>query len=99
MSYAATFAAASDSVFQGRCLVACWRAAQDILGEPTSTPNYEVRRGWAVTVLQGRQRATPMQIAVQVLRNSVIAAAPGTATDGDIQFQVNSIIADLTAIG
>jgi hypothetical protein len=99
MSYAATYAAAADETFQGRCVVACWKAAQDILAEPTNTPNYEVRRGWAITVLQGTVRATPRQFAVQVLRNATIAANPAAATDGDIQFQVNSIISDLTAIG
>jgi hypothetical protein len=57
-----------------------------------------VRRGWAINILQGTQRATQKQIAVQVLRNVTIAANPASATDGDIQFQVNSVIAELVAI-
>ena len=99
MSYSAIFAAVQDPAFQGRCFVACWKAAQDILSEDPGTPNYEVRRGWAVSILQGTQRATPQQIAVQILRNPTIAQNPVAAQDGDLQFQVNSIIADLTAIG
>lgn len=99
MAYTDIFNAAADPVFQGRCMVACWNAAQDIIGESPATQNYEVRRGWAISILQGTQRATPRQIAVQVLRNVTIAANPTAALDGDIQFQVNSIIAELTAIG
>jgi len=99
MSYAARFTAATDVTFQGRCLVACWVAAQDILAEATNTPNYGERRGWATNILQGRQQASNQQIAVQVLRNATIAAAPATSPDADLQFQVNSIIADLVAIG
>ena len=99
MSYTAIYTASQDEAFQGRCLVACWKAAQDILAEDPGTPNYEVRRGWAVSILQGTQRASAQQIAVQVLRNATIAANPTTAVDGDLQFQINSIIPDLTAIG
>ena len=99
MSYDAIYAASKDEAFQGRCLVACWKAAQDILAEDPGTPNYEVRRGWAVNILQGTQRASAQQIAVQVLRNVTIAANPQAAVDGDLQFQINSIISDRTALG
>ena len=99
MSYAAIYTAATDPVFQGRCLVAAWKAAQDILAEATNTPNYGGRRGWATNVLQGQARITNQQLAVQVLRNASIAAGPTAAPDGDLQFQVNSTIADLVAIG
>jgi len=99
MSYAAIFTAATDPAFQGRCLVAAWRAAQDILAEPTNTPNYGGRRGWATNILQGQARITNQQLAVQVLRNTTIAANPTAALDDNLQFQVNSIIADLVAIG
>jgi hypothetical protein len=99
MSYAAIFAASNDEAFQGRCLVACWKAAQDILSEPRGTENYDVRRGWALNILAGTARITPQQLAVQVLRNPTIGQNPVAAQDGDLQFQVNSIISDLTAIG
>jgi len=99
MSYAARFTAATDVTFQGRCLVACWVAAQDILAEATNTPNYVNRRNWAVNILQGQTRISPRQIAIQVLRNASIAANPTASPDGDLQFQVNSIIDDLLAIG
>jgi hypothetical protein len=99
MSYAAIFAAASNEEFQGRCQVAMWRAAQDIIAEDRAAPNYEQRRGWAIAVLRGTLSLTPRQLAVQVLRNPTIAANPMSAQDGDLQFQVNSILADIIPIG
>jgi hypothetical protein len=99
MTYAAIYTAATDPVFQGRCLVAAWKAAQDILAEPTNTANYGGRRGWATNILQGTARITPQQLAVQVLRNATIAGNATAAADGDLQFQVNSIITDLVSIG
>jgi hypothetical protein len=99
MSYAAIFTAASDEAFQGRCLVATWTAAQNILNEDPGTQNYEQRRGWAFGVLAGTNRITAYQLAVQVLRNPTIAGNPTAASDSDIQFQVNSIIPDIIQIG
>jgi hypothetical protein len=99
MNYAAVFGAANDPVFQGRCVVATWKAAQDVLTESPGTPNYAVRRQWALNTLRGNTAITPRNLAVQVLRNATIAASPATATDNDLQFQVNSILADLIEIG
>ena len=99
MSYTTIFDAAENALFQKQCTVATWKAAQDILGEDPSTQNYGARRGWATNILQGFAKITPRQLAVQVLRNATIAANAASATDGDIQFQVNSIISDLVAIG
>lgn len=96
MSYADIYAAANDGPFQGRCQVAMWKAAQDISAEAPGTPE---RMDWATRILQDRANITPRQLAMQVLRNPTIAAAPASASDGDIQFQVNSVLPALLAIG
>lgn len=99
MAYADIFNAATDANWQGRCMVAMWKAAQDIVGEAPETQDHQRRKAWAINVLRDAAAITPKQLAMQVLRNSVIAANPGAASDGDLQFQVNSIIADLLTIG
>lgn len=99
MAYADIYNAATDANWQGRCQVALWKAAHDILAEDPGTPDHERRHDWAVSALRDQLTITPKQIAMQVLRNATIAANPGAATDSDIQFQVNSILGDLLTIG
>jgi hypothetical protein len=99
MSYSDIFTAANDVAFQGRCQVAAWVAAQNIAAEAPGTANHRARLDWAVRVLTDRANITPRQLAMQVLRNPTIAANPSTSVDGDLQFQVNSILDDLIAIG
>ena len=99
MAYADIYNAAVDANFQGRCQVAAWKAAQDILAEDPQTPDHERRHSWAVNVLRDATAITPKQLAMQVLRNATIAANPGASSDGDLQFQVNSIVGDLLTIG
>lgn len=98
MAYADIYNAANDALFQGRCQVAMWKAAQDIMAETTNAPEHTQRADWANRVLQDKAVITPRQLAMQVLRNGTIAASPGASTDGDIQFQVNSVVAALIAI-
>ena len=99
MSYLDTFNASKDSAFQGRCLVACWSAATDILTEDPLTPNHSDRKAWAVNMLRGQQKVSNEQLAIQVLRNSVIAAAPSTSSDSDLKFAVTTYLNDLIEIG
>ena len=99
MAYTDIYTAASDETFQGRCLVAAWVAAQSIIAEDPQTQDHQRRKAWAVNVLRDQVVITPKQLAMQVLRNTTIAANPGAATDADIQFQVNSVLADLLTIG
>lgn len=99
MAYIDIFTAASDANFVGRCQVAMWKAAQDIAAEATNTPNHAARLDWSTRVLHDKANITGRQLAMQVLRNTTIAAAPLSALDGDLQFQVNSIIPDLVLIG
>ena len=100
MAYADIYNAAVDTaIFQPRCMVAVWKAAHDILAEDPGTQDHQRRKAWAVNVLRDQVVITPKQLAMQVLRNATIAENPGAATDADIQFQVNSILADLLTIG
>lgn len=99
MNYLAIFNATIDPDFQARCQVAVWKAAQDIAAEAAGTPNHAARIDWATRVLHDRANVTPRQLAMQVLRNTTIAASPSAASDGDIQYQVNSIVDALIAVG
>jgi hypothetical protein len=99
MAYTDIYTAVDDATFQGRCQVAMWKAAQDIAAEAPSTQNHQARIDWATRVLQDRANISPRQLAMQVLRNPTIAGNPTESTDGDLQFQVNSVLDDLITIG
>lgn len=99
MSYADIYNAATDVLFQGRCQVAMWKAAHDIMAEDPQTQDHERRVSWAWYVLRDRAIISPKQLAMQVLRNATIAANPGASSDGDIQFQINSVLNALMDIG
>ena len=99
MTYSAIYTAATDPTFQGRCQVAMWSAAGDIINEATNTASHAQRLDWANRVLMDHANITARQLAMQVLRNTTIAANPTAALDSDLQFQVNSIVPSLIAIG
>ena len=93
------YSAAEDVTLQSRCLAATWKAAQDIMVEDPNEPNHQARKDWATNVLRDSTNITPRQLVMQVLRNPTIAEDPLAAPDGDLQFQINSIIASLVEIG
>lgn len=95
-TYEQIYIAANDAAFQGRCMVAMWHAANDIVND---TGKLKGHGDWANRVLQDKATVTPRQLAMQVLRNASIAANPVVASDDDIQFQVNSILPSLIALG
>ena len=100
MAYVDIWNAEQDKViFQPRCIVATQIAALNIINEPTNTPSHNLRLDWANKVMTGTLLITPAILAGLVLQNATIAANPGAALDSDIQFQVNSIIPQLMAIG
>lgn len=99
MSLQAVFEASGNTTFQGRCLAACWKAANDIIAESDQTPNHAARVEWALKILRDRQSITPRVLAMQVLRNATVAANPDAALDGDIEFVVASYLNDLILIG
>ena len=96
MAYADIYNAATDNLFQGRCMAALWARAQVVVNEDPRDP---VRFAWAQNVLKDKAAITPRQVAMQVLRNSTIAANPGQSPDGDIEFQIVQVLDDLIAIG
>ena len=99
MNYADIFSAANDKIFQGRCRVATWHAAQDIASESEEAASHQVRIDWAMRVLTDTTNITDRQLAMQVLRNPVIADSPTAAADADIQYQVNAVLADIIRVG
>lgn len=93
------FTAANDETFQGRCMAAAWQTAQNVIAE---VGGYDVRRqskDFALSLLRGQTQITAKQVAVQILRNSVIAANIAASTDTDILFQAQQIWKDLMSIG
>lgn len=99
MAYADIYNAAVDPAFQGRCLVALWAAALPLIAEDPATANHAARQAWAMNALRDKLAVTTKQIAIQVLRNSVIAGNPTGAADNDILYQINQVLDDLIAIG
>lgn len=99
MSYIAIFGTANDVEFQSRCKVAMWLAAQDIADEAEDTPDHATRVEWARRVLQDVVTIKPHVLAMQVLRNPQIATELSATPDDAIQFQVNSVINSIIAIG
>lgn len=99
MSYLSIFSAANDPTFQSRCRVATWMAAQDIAAEDPATQSHESRMDWSSRVLADKTNITDRQLAMQVLRNPVIAADTANVDDAAIQFQVNTALAAIIAIG
>jgi len=95
MSYTAIHDAAvsADSVLRKQIAVALHKAATDIAAEDPATANNSQRVAWARRVF-----ADPVGWAERtvwtVMQNATIAAAPTTATDSDVQFVVNSNIAN-----
>lgn len=84
-----------DAFFQKRIKFALLRAAYDVRNENTLTPNHLARDNWASRVLDGAQPIDLGRIAIGVVLNPSIGAAGASATDADIQFQVNSMVSDL----
>jgi len=99
MDYQTIYSACCDENFQNRCRVAMWRAAQDIASEDPETEGHTMRKDWAERVLRENVNISGRQLAMQVLRNPQIAANPTSAPDADIQYQVNSVIDYIRAIG
>jgi phage tail tape-measure protein len=100
MAYADIYNAANDAaIFQPRCVVAMWTAATAIQNEAANTTDHAIRLDWANRVLRGQVTIPQRVLAALVLQNPTIAANPGATLDADIQFQVNSIVLTLIAIG
>jgi hypothetical protein len=82
-----------DSSLRKKITVALHKAATDISSESTSTQDHSQRLAWARRVFANPVEWTPKVIWI-VMQNSTIAADPAVATDTDVQFVVNSNIAN-----
>lgn len=91
--------AASDSTFQGRCMAAAWQTAQHVVAEDAGYDTSLDSKNFALKLLRDQATITPRQVAMQVLRNSTIAANVAGSIDGDIDWQVKQIWTDLMEIG
>lgn len=88
---------ATNDDFQARCWWAARSCAEDIVNEAANTPNHAARVVWAGKVRLRQTNLNRETLAYHVLQNATIAAATGdaganTSSDGDIKFQVASII-------
>ncbi len=94
-TYAELFDLATDATFHKRIRFALLRAAYDIQNEAVSTPDHDGRLRWANRVMNNEHDTDLGRLALGVLLNPVIGNAGASATDADIQFQVNSLIPGL----
>lgn len=93
MSLLETGIIAQSNLMRMRVAAALANAAEDIENEDPGTPNHETRLAWAETVLAGGAPDEADKIMWRVGLNPTIAAAGEEgATDGDIQFVVNSLL-------
>lgn len=106
MSYATIYATATDAAFQARARAALWDVANKVVNQESGFPasgqadaNAAEDRDYALRVLRDEVRLTDRVLVMQVLRNATIAGDPASASDGDIQYQLNSIWATLRRIG
>ena len=74
-----------------RMVVACVKAAQDILNEDTGTADHAKRVLWARSALTAPDGMAERML-WGVLGNSTIQGSGDSASDSDIQFTVNSLI-------
>ena len=106
MAYSDIWTNANDADFQGKSRAGLWDVANKVVAEESGFPASGQEAAvpaedaeYALKVLRDRTSLSDRVLAMQVLRNPTIAASPGTASDGDIQFQINSVWAELRRIG
>ena len=95
MAYVDVYDAAvlADSLLKKQIAVALHKAASDIAIEDPATQNHSQRLAWSRRVV-----ADPVEWADKavwtVLQNATVAASLPNSTDSDVQFVVNSNIAN-----
>lgn len=107
MSYATIFESANDATFQGRCRAALWDISQKVLAGDSGYPAAGMvsvqpldDTAYALRVLRDQTTVSDRVLAMQVLRNSTIAANPAASADNDLAWQINNAIwAELRSIG
>jgi hypothetical protein len=86
-----------DSSLRKKIAVALHKAATDIAVEDPQTANHPQRLAWARRVISDPVGWSEKAVWT-IMQNGVIAAAPTTAADNDVQFVVNSNIANFLRI-
>lgn len=99
MAFSEIYTAANDATFQGRCLAAAWQTAQHVIAGDAGYDASAPSKDFAYSLLRDQTRITAKQVAMQVLRNTTIAANVGASVDNDIDWQVKQIWLDLVSIG
>lgn len=83
-----------DSTLRKQVVVALMKARADVVNESPATPKHQTRLDWVNNygaVLNANDSRVDI-ILLSVLKNAVIAAAPGTAIDSDVQWTVDSLV-------
>lgn len=91
--YAERFDLVENGLFRKRLQYALWVAARDVLNDASSTTQQKTRaRELLRGVLEGD---TMRRLAIACVANPTIGDAGLSATDADIQFVVNGVVAEL----
>ena len=98
MTYAVIWTSANDADFQGRCRAALWDYANKVASGVATYPDQARDLSIASKVLREETILTNRILAVQVLRNTTIAANPAVSTDADIEYQIGQVWDDLLGI-
>lgn len=83
--------AVAGAELRNRAAAAAMIAARDVLNEDAATVNHAKRVQWAAWVFQHIDEAG-LELLPFLMANVVIAGAKNAASDGDIQYVVNSVI-------
>lgn len=84
---------ATYQVLHQKAEAALVQAAEDIMNEASTVAHHDIRIRWAQAVRRNPQLSL-LQAKIDLALNSIVADAeiltPGTASDDDIQFVINS---------
>ena len=104
-TYAEIYTFATDPTFQSRCRAALWEQANKVANGDSGFPAAGQENAiddpeYSRRILRDEARVTDRVLAMQVLRNSTIAANPAASADADILWQLNNAVwAELRRIG
>lgn len=96
MAAADSMTVAINGAFQDRVRYFLVKAAVAVMAEAGNTAGHALRVTYANAVLAGSAPITPVSVAVTT--NATVAAAGFAATDGDLEFVVNSLFSALSGV-
>jgi hypothetical protein len=92
-----TEATTADSLLRKQIAVALHKAATDIAAEAENTANHAQRLAWARRVFAD-PTSWATKVVWTVMQNATIASTVPTTSDSDVQFVVNSNIANFLTL-